>query len=90
MNNIKLVIDFVHAALPWVLIGLLLTVFFARSIIRKKKEDKCYDYAQEGMCLGIAIGLLFDGSTGIGIIIGMLFGLVIGSFIKKDSEKHNE
>ena len=35
----KDVIDFLSAALPWICIGLLLALFFARSGQKKKKTD---------------------------------------------------
>ena len=34
------VFDFLRAALPWIVVGLLLAVFAARSVGRKKKERK--------------------------------------------------
>ena len=34
------VLDFLHAALPWISIGLLLAVFFARSARKKKDEQQ--------------------------------------------------
>ena len=47
------VFDFIRAALPWIAVGLLLAVFFARSAKKKKKEEQSDDYGTEGMCLGI-------------------------------------
>lgn len=87
MENI---IDFVNAALPWIAIGLLLAVFFARSS-RKKKDSKEYDnYGSEGMCigmsLGVALGSSFAHNVGLGMTFGMLIGLVIGSCIKKEDD----
>ena len=82
------VFDFVHAALPWIAVGLLLAVFFARSAGKKKKEEQTSDYGTEGMCLGMclgtAIGTSFGNNTGIGISLGMLIGLAIGTCIKKE------
>ena len=43
------VYDFLRAALPWVAMGLLLAVFFARSAKRKKDEDKKADYGTVGI-----------------------------------------
>lgn len=34
------VFDFLRAALPWIAVGLLLAVFFARSAGKKKKEKQ--------------------------------------------------
>lgn len=86
----KAVLDFLHAALPWIAMGLLLAVFFARSAKMKKEEDKTGDYGTEGMCLGMclgtAIGTSLGNNTGIGISLGMLIGLAIGTCIKKETQ----
>lgn len=79
--------DFMSAALPWICMGLLLAVFFARSA-RKKKEktekDNCGTEGMAlGMCFGVAIGTSLGSNTGIGLTLGMLAGLVIGSCIEK-------
>ena len=62
-----------RAALPWITVGLLLAVFFARSARKKKKEGQTVDYGTEGMCLGMcfgtAIGTSLGNNTGIGISI---------------------
>ena len=88
------VYDFLRAALPWVAMGLLLAVFFARSAKRKKDEDKKADYGTVGMCLGMcfgtAIGTSLGNHTGIGICLGMLLGLAIGSGIKKEDSEGTE
>ena len=86
------VFDFLRAALPWMVMGLLLAVFFARSA--RKKEEQTADYGTEcmclGMCLGTAIGTSLENHTGIGISLGMLIGLAIGICIKKETrEKDN-
>ncbi len=87
MENI---IDFINAALPWIAIGLLLAVFFARSSRKKKNDEKYEDYGSEGMCigmsLGVALGSSFASNVGMGMTLGMLIGLVIGSCIKKDDD----
>lgn len=81
------VFDFLRAALPWIAMGLLLAVFFARST--RKKEKQSDDYGTEGMCLGMcfgtAIGTTFGNNSGIGISLGMLIGLAIGTCIKKET-----
>ena len=82
--------DFIHAALPWIAIGLLLAVFFARHAGKKKKEDKCDDYGTEGMCLGMYMGSALGASgvidIGLGMSLGVLIGLTIGTFIKKEEK----
>ena len=83
------VIQFLCAALPWIMVGLLLAIFFARSANRKKKQNEkpADNYGTEGMCLGMcfgtAIGTSLGNNTGIGISLGMLIGLAIGSSIPK-------
>lgn len=88
------VLDFLRAALPWVTMGLLLAVFFARSAKRKKDEDKKADYGTVGMCLGMcfgtAIGTALGNNTGLGISMGMLMGLAIGTSIKKESQDNDK
>ena len=82
------IFDFLRAALPWIAIGLLLAVLFARSAGKKKKEEQSDDYGTEGMCLGMclgtAIGTSLGNNTGIGISLGMLIGLAIGTCIEKE------
>lgn len=91
------VFDFIHAALPWIAIGLFLAVFCVRSARNKNEEEQSGDYGTEGMCLGMcfgtAIGTSFWNNTGIGISFGMLIGLAIGTCIKKkerDKEDGNK
>ena len=88
------VYDFLRAALPWVAMGLLLAVFFARSAKRKKDEDKKADYGTVGMCLGMcfgtAIGTALGNNIGLGISLGMLMGLAIGTSIKKESQDNDK
>ena len=88
------VIDFIRAALPWIAVGLLLAVFFARSAGKKKKEKQSDNYGTEGMCLGMcfgtAIGTAIENNTGIGITLGMLIGLAIGTCIKKEGQDNDQ
>ena len=90
----EVIIDFIRAALPWVAMGLLLAVFAARGVGRKKKEKEIHNYGTEGMCLGMcfgtAIGTALGNNTGIGISLGMLLGLAIGSSIKKEEQTNDE
>lgn len=80
------VLDFLLAALPWIVVGLSLAIFFANSTERKENQD---NYRTEGMCvgmcLGTALGAAFGRNTGLGISMGMLLGLVIGSCIRKEA-----
>ena len=88
------IIDFLRAALPWIVIGLLLAVYFARSAGKEKKEEQPDNYGTTGMCLGMcfgtAIGTALGNNTGIGISLGMLIGLVIGTSIKKESQDNDK
>lgn len=81
---------FLKAALPWIVVGLVLAVFLAGSGKKKKADGKTDSYGTEGMCLGMcfgtAIGTALGNNTGIGISLGMLMGLAIGSCIKKGSQ----
>ena len=83
------VFAFLRAALPWIAVGLLLAVFFARGTGKKKKEEQTGDYGTEGMCLGMcfgtAIGTSLGNNTGIGISLGMLIGLAVGTCISKEA-----
>ena len=83
------VFDFLRAALPWIAVGLLLAVFFARSARKRKVEEQTGDYGTEGMCLGMclgtAIGTSLGNNTGLGISLGMLIGLAVGTCIKKQA-----
>ena len=93
----KSFMDFMSAALPWLCMGLLLAVFFAKSAQkrndkeketdRKKKEDYSLEGMCFGLCFGVALGTSIGNNTGIGLSLGMLLGLVIGSCIEK---KENE
>ena len=88
------VLEFLHAALPLVAIGLFLAVFFARSARKKKEEKPKDDYGVIGMCLGMcfgsAIGVALGNHTGLGISLGMLIGLVIGGSIEKEESDDDE
>ena len=43
--------DFLQAALPWITMGLLLAVLFAKGARKKQKEEQTGDYGTEGVCL---------------------------------------
>ena len=90
----KDVMGFLSAALPWISIGLLLAIFFARSARKKKDNKKNENYGTEGMalgmCFGTAIGTSLGNNTGIGLTLGMLVGLVIGLCIEKKKNDDGE
>ena len=88
------IIAFLRAALPWIAVGLLLAVFFAKHAGKEKKEEQSDNYGTTGMCLGMcfgtAIGTALGNNTGIGISLGMLLGLAVGSSIKKESQDNDK
>jgi len=84
---VEQVYEFFQAALPWITIGLLLAIFFARSSYEKSSGLKINNYGTEGMCLGMALGSALSMSVfhnnSLGISIGMLAGVILGSTIEK-------
>ena len=78
--------EFMMAALPWICIGFAIALFAVNHGAAKKAKDsdkECGNYMAEGMCLGVGVGTALGGN---GLIYGMLVGLVIGMFIKKEKE----
>lgn len=90
----KDIMDFLSAALPWICIGLLLAIFFAKSRRKKKDDKKKENYSTEGMslgmCFGTAIGTSLGNNTGIGLSLGMLAGFIIGSCIEKKNNNDDK
>ena len=93
MNGIM---DFFSAALPWIVMGVALAVFFVREDHRKKRrkddQKKKDDYGSEGlalgMCFGAAIASAMHWDIGLGLSLSMLLGLVSGSEMeKKDGDE---
>ena len=87
------ILDFIRAAAPWVAMGLLLIILFARNEAKKKNEEaQASNYGMEGMCLGMclgtAIGTALGNDAGIGISMGMLPGLAFGTGIPRKPNKH--
>ena len=81
------VMDFLRAALPWIVVGLTLAVFFAKNAGKKKKKENTDNYGAEGMSLGMCFGTAIGASLhniGLGISLGMLIGLAIGTCIEKE------
>ena len=70
------------AALPLVVGGIALAVFFAGRAEKKKKQETENGYEAEGMslgmCFGAAVGAFFPEHIGVTLSMGMLVGLVIG------------
>ncbi|MBQ4415489.1 MAG: hypothetical protein II861_05295 [Methanomicrobium sp.] len=87
MNDVY---GFIDAALPWIAIGLMLAVFFARAAVLKK-NDGDGEYVSEGMalgmCFGVALSVALHINVGIGMMAGLLLGLLAGSlFAKKNGD----
>ncbi|MGN0973589.1 MAG: hypothetical protein ACI4OT_02475 [Bacilli bacterium] len=79
--------DFVLAALPFIIMGISIAIIVVNCNKENKKSEKG-TYINEGMCIGMSIGLLLgnlfdDGHLGIFLGLGMLIGEAIGSGIKK-------
>lgn len=86
--------EFWSAALPWIAMGLLLAVFFARAAHGKKEAEKKEDYASEGMalgmCFGVAIGTALHINVGLGLMAGMVLGLLVGMGMEKNRSNKSE
>ncbi len=82
---------FMGAASPWIAMGLLLAVFFARSAGRGKDGEKREDCVSGGMaigmCLGVALSTALRVNVGLGMMAGMVLGLLAGSAKEK---KHDD
>ncbi|MDO4466678.1 MAG: hypothetical protein Q4C49_06680 [Bacillota bacterium] len=75
------VMEFVRAALPWLIMGLLLAIYFGTSHYRKENN-----YGLIGMCLGMCLGVALKGifgNIGISMVIGIMAGTIFGSLIEK-------
>ena len=79
--------DFIMAAVPLVVVGIALAVFFTGRAGKKKKQEKESGYEAErmslGMCFGAAVGAIFPEYIGITLSMGMLIGLLVGMCVKK-------
>ena len=82
--------DFIMAALPLVVVGIALAVFFASRAGKKNKGEKENGYEAMGislgMCFGAAVGAIFPEYIGVTLSVGMLTGLVIGMCFGKKHE----
>ena len=79
--------DFIMAAVPLVVVGIALAVFFTGRAGKKKKQEKESGYEAEGMslgmCFGAAVGDIFPEYIGVTLSVGMLIGLLVGKCVKK-------
>ena len=83
--------DFMSAALPWIALGLLLAIFFARTANGTKKEE---DHGSEGMalgmCFGVALSTALHINVGFGMMAGMVLGLLVGLGIESNQDKESK
>ena len=83
--------DFMSAALPWIALGLLLAIFFARAANGTKKEE---DHGSEGMalgmCFGVALSTALHINVGLGMMAGMVLGLLVGLGIESNQNKESK
>lgn len=80
--------DFMMAAVPLVVAGIALAMFFAGRAEKKKKQEKENGYEAMGMslgmCFGAAVGAIFPEYIGITLSMGMLVGLLTaGRYVRK-------
>ena len=79
--------DFLMAAVPLVVAGIALAVFFTGRAGKKKKQEKESGYEAEGMslgmCFGAAVGAIFPEYIDVTLSMGMLIGLLAGMCVKK-------
>ena len=79
--------DFIMAAVPLVVVGIALAVFFTGRAGKKKKQEKESGYEAErmslGMCFGAAVGAIFPEYIGVTLSVGMLIGLLVVMCVKK-------
>lgn len=73
--------DFMLAALPFVIIGICLTIICAS--FKEEKKTYCSEGMAIGMCLGISIATSLKINLALGISLGMLIGEAIGISIEK-------
>lgn len=79
------ILEFVHAALPWAILGVAAAVLCVRRGGQQKQEKSRQDYSGEGMCLGVGLATALDGTEhlGLGLSLGMLAGMAIGACVEK-------
>lgn len=84
--------NFLSAALPWVICGLCVAVICARVGFRKKQEEGLGQRISLGLSLGLLLGVTLNGlglwaSHGTGLALGPLIGLTLATLYpgKKDS-----
>lgn len=71
-------IDFISAALPWIIMGICILVF----LMHQNQNSYQYEGMFIGMSLGCALGSLY-ANLSIGLALGMIIGLALRSCIQK-------
>jgi len=91
------VFNFFNAALPWMVMAVVVALLAARIVQIKDGKVSDDDTVGTGMVIGLGLGIVFGaalGNTGIGMVVGMLFGMAFGSVDKsagkRDKEAGNE
>ena len=77
--------EFIKEALPFILIGLSLGIFFGAYLIKhkKKKDENEWDFSAMGPLFGVAIGVAVGTvNESIGAGLGAGIGMFIGSIIE--------
>ena len=89
------ILDFIRSAAPWAAMGLAVAILAVRGAVKiKKGEKQDSSYGLEGMCLGMcfgtALGTALANNTGVGLSLGMLLDLVIGSCLPRGRKDADE
>lgn len=87
----KIMVEFVKAALPWVLIAIAVAIFAFCNVRQSRKrnagEKTTSNRMNEGACFGLCVGLALGTSDVMELTLalgaGMLLGEVIGMCMKK-------
>ena len=78
------ILEFVHAALPWAILGVAVAVLCVRRGGQQKQEKSRQDYSGEGMCLGVGLGVALatalDGTEHLGLGLSLM---AIGACVEK-------
>lgn len=77
--------EFIFAALPWVCLGLSLSLAALRFSLGKRDVQE--SYLLECQCLGVCLGVLWGGS---GMCYGMLLGAALGMLLPKHIPQESE
>ena len=103
MNGIM---AFFSAALPWIVMGVALAIFFARETKRKERrkdrqektdqqekanqQEKEDDFGAEGMALGMCFGVAIATAMHWNIGLGLSLGMLLGLTIGSEMEKKDD